>query len=302
MQQYPKVSIGLITYNHEKFIAECIESTLAQTYPNFEIIIADDCSTDRTYEIAVEYAKKYPDIIKQVLRPTHNLGMAKNANQLLSALKADYVALFAGDDIMHPQKIEKQMALLLANSDASFCYTNLEWFNSDTGKKICSHYGMLQQPSDKLTDIIADNCVSTNTMLIRRSCVPEGGFDESLPYMHDLAFVVDLCVKGKPVYSKELLGRYRRHSNNITATHFFMQDRFELLKRFKNRFPQPEYVKPLRQFEAIAYYALIREHIDSGNLKQAAKLLPKIFPYCFSSVKWLARVGLMLKSFLKMKK
>lgn len=76
MVTLPKVSIGIITYNHEHFLAECLDSVLAQTYPNFEITIADDCSKDRTHDIALEYARKHPDRIKRVIRSEKNLGMA----------------------------------------------------------------------------------------------------------------------------------------------------------------------------------------------------------------------------------
>ncbi len=128
-QSYPRISLGIVTYNHENFIAECLESVLAQTYPNFEIVIADDCSQDRTYEIAAKYMSLYPDKIKMVMSAPKNLGMVANHNRLLAELDADYIAFFCGDDIMHPRKLERQMELLLANPQASLCYTNIEWFN-----------------------------------------------------------------------------------------------------------------------------------------------------------------------------
>lgn len=299
MESHPYVAVGIVTYNHEAFLAECLDSVLAQTYPNFDIVIADDCSTDRTYDIALAYQAKYPDKIKKVLRPEKNTGISANVNRMLAERNAEYILSFAGDDVMLPGKIERQMALMLANPDASMCYTNLEWFDSDSGKKICTHYGLLQQPSEKLVDILGDNCVATNTMLWRRACAPAEGYDETLPTINDLDFVLKLCQRGRPIFTREVLARYRRHGNNLTATRFFTEERFMYLERLRKAYPQAEYAAALRKFEAIAYYALIRERIAEGKRGEAIRLLPRIFPWCFGSIKWLARCGIIAKSFVK---
>lgn len=94
----PKVSVVMITYNHEKFIEQAVNSVLMQeTDFDYEIIIGEDCSTDRTREILVELQKQHPDKIRLVLNP-QNLGMMRNFANILDMARGEYVALLEGDD------------------------------------------------------------------------------------------------------------------------------------------------------------------------------------------------------------
>ena len=82
------VSVSVITYNQEEFIEETLESILNQSYNNIEIIVSDDCSTDRTVQILKNYAKKYPNIVKPILN-TENKGITENSNAALSACRGE---------------------------------------------------------------------------------------------------------------------------------------------------------------------------------------------------------------------
>src|SRR5438445_350989 len=94
----PLVSACLITYNHARFIRQAIESILMQkvNFP-WEFIIADDCSTDGTREIILEYQRRHPSLIRLLLRSS-NIGAWRNGQALLSAVEGKYVALLEGDD------------------------------------------------------------------------------------------------------------------------------------------------------------------------------------------------------------
>ena len=105
----PLLSVCLITYNHNKYIREAIESILMQKV-NFtwELIIADDFSTDGTREIVLEYKEKYPDFIKLILQEK-NVGATRNWIDLIIAPKSKYIAYFEGDDYWtNPYKLQKQ--------------------------------------------------------------------------------------------------------------------------------------------------------------------------------------------------
>src|ERR1019366_1015566 len=93
-----KVGVLMITYNHEKFIAQALESVLMQKadFP-FELVIGDDCSTDGTREIVREYSQKYPEIIRAHLRE-RNIGAKENFRQVFLASRGRYLALLEGDD------------------------------------------------------------------------------------------------------------------------------------------------------------------------------------------------------------
>lgn len=114
-----KLSVCMITYNHEKYIAQAVESVLMQqTNFDYELVIGEDCSTDRTREIVIEYKNKYPNKINLLL-PEKNLGMIPNFVQTLQVCKGKYIAMLEGDDYWtYPYKLQKQVDQLEANPAA----------------------------------------------------------------------------------------------------------------------------------------------------------------------------------------
>jgi glycosyltransferase involved in cell wall biosynthesis len=118
----PKVSVCMITYNHARFIAQALDSALAQrtTFP-CEIVVGDDCSTDGTREIVVDYQRRHPDRIRTVL-PKRNVGVAANAASTFRACRGEYIALLEGDDYWtDPDKTQLQADLLDRHPDAFLC-------------------------------------------------------------------------------------------------------------------------------------------------------------------------------------
>ena len=113
-----KVSVFMITYNHEKYIAEALDSILMQkTDFDFDIVIGEDCSTDATRRIVLEYSRKYPDKIKLLLHNV-NVGFISNMMYVLEACTGKYVAMCEGDDYWtDPFKLQKQVDFLEASLD-----------------------------------------------------------------------------------------------------------------------------------------------------------------------------------------
>src|SRR5260221_14567467 len=126
----PLVSIALVNYQNAPYLGENIEGILAQTYPNIEVIIADDGSTDGTLEIIAQYALKYDRI--NVFSAVVNRGISENINLAFSHCKGEYMCVIAGDDVMYPQKIEKQRAYLENNLDFDLCFHNVDVYDDDT--------------------------------------------------------------------------------------------------------------------------------------------------------------------------
>lgn len=114
----PKVSACLITYNQENFIRECLEGAISQIGDfDYEIIIGDDCSSDNTKQICLEYSTKYPNLIKYTKR-NDNLGMIGNWIATISECTGNYIALCEGDDYWtDPHKLQKQVDFLEAHPD-----------------------------------------------------------------------------------------------------------------------------------------------------------------------------------------
>jgi glycosyltransferase involved in cell wall biosynthesis len=119
------VSICMITYNHEPFIRQAIEGVLMQkiNFP-YELIIADDCSKDKTPAICSEYANKYQQI--RLIQTNSNIGMLPNFSKTLKACRGKYIALCEGDDYWtDPFKLQKQVDCLEQNPKAVFCFTSI---------------------------------------------------------------------------------------------------------------------------------------------------------------------------------
>lgn len=119
----PLLSVVTITYNHEPYIAKCIEGVLMQKV-NFpiEFIIAEDCSTDGTRAICEEYARKYPDLIKLILSDI-NKGALPNERMAIGGARGKYIALCEGDDYWTDErKLQKQVDFLESNAEYTVCF------------------------------------------------------------------------------------------------------------------------------------------------------------------------------------
>jgi glycosyltransferase involved in cell wall biosynthesis len=148
----PLVTVCLITYNHEKYIRQAIDGVLSQKVNfDWELIIADDCSTDNTRRILLEYQRKYPQFIKLILQ-NKNVGPAKNWLDLITSPKSKYIAYFEGDDYwIDDLKLQKQIDFLEANSDFSLCHSDVV-FLSPNGDFIADHSSKLWNFKQEILD------------------------------------------------------------------------------------------------------------------------------------------------------
>src|SRR5262245_24288404 len=121
-----KVSVAMITYNHGNFIAQAVESILMQVVNfDYEIIIGEDCSTDETRNVVIEYRNRFPHRIKMLLHDK-NVGLMQNFIQTIEACRGQYVALCEGDDYWtSPYKLQKQVDFLESHPEYAICFHNV---------------------------------------------------------------------------------------------------------------------------------------------------------------------------------
>ncbi len=125
-----KISIIMGIYNCSKTLPEAIDSIIAQTYENWELIMCDDASTDDTYKIAEEYKNKYPEKII-LIRNKENSKLAFSLNHCLKYASGEYVARMDGDDRSVPERFEKQVAFLKEHPEVHLVGTAMQRFNEN---------------------------------------------------------------------------------------------------------------------------------------------------------------------------
>jgi glycosyltransferase involved in cell wall biosynthesis len=241
------VSIIIPTYNQEDFISETLESVLAQTYINTEIIVTDDGSTDRTPEILQQYASNFSKI--NLITSEKNTGVVKNINRALNVVNGEFIAWLGGDDLMMPEKIEKQVNLLMGRPDAVGCCHDAEVFESDSGKALGlfseiynSKKGFREGGIELLFD--PGYHMLPSTIMFRSIYRPIEGFDERLLF-GDWLYDIEIFRHGKCVVINEVLARYRRHSKNITGSLIAKSKGFEenliILAIVDSKYPELHY-------------------------------------------------------------
>lgn len=177
-----KVSVSMITYNHEPYIAQAIDSVLMQqtNFP-FEIIIGEDDSADNTRAIVKEYKKRYPDKIRLFLNDRKNViyidgkptGQWNFANNLKHA-KGEYIALLEGDDFWtSPHKLQKQVDFLDARPDFAICFHNAEKVFVDGRQQSKLYCPPEQKEISTLEDLVVGNFIPTCSVVFRRGLFGE---------------------------------------------------------------------------------------------------------------------------------
>jgi glycosyltransferase involved in cell wall biosynthesis len=210
------VAIWMVTYNHEKYIEQAIESVMIQkTNFNYKLFLGEDCSTDNTKEICEKLKKKYPEKIELYLNKV-NIGANNNAQQIYNVCfnsGAKYIAMLEGDDYWtDPLKLQKQVDFLEANSGYVCCLTQSLVGDSDKN----TVYSKILIESDILGhQILNESYFATNTFVFRNNIIDysSGIFKESP--LGDTLILYLLSLKGKVKYLPLITGFYRKHSGGF---------------------------------------------------------------------------------------
>lgn len=221
------VSVIMPAYNAEKYIAQAIESILGQTFGDFEFIIINDCSTDRTEEIVLSYED--PRIV--YLKNDENLGVAKTLNKGLAAAKGKYIARMDADDIALPERLEKQMAYMAANEDVAVLGTNVESFN-DLGT-ICTGWSATEPEQMKVDLLFACGLAHPSVMMRADEIRDLGGYDPEFNGLEDYELWCRVLEKHQITTLPDILLKYRIHGSQVTQN---PSPRYlELLRKLKTR-------------------------------------------------------------------
>lgn len=213
MAEAPKASIFLLTHDHVDWIGQALDSALAQQAPfEFELLVADDFSTDGTRERVLEYAAGHPDRIRTFL-PERNLGIAGIWLQAARACRGEYVAILEGDDYWtSPDKLAKQVSSLDRNPGWSTCFHRATLFFDDGSRPARPATPAFSKDVFDLDDILRSCFIPFLTVAFRRdvlASVPEWLFGYR---WFDWLFHIWCAQRGAIGYLDEDMARYRVHS------------------------------------------------------------------------------------------
>ena len=224
------VSIVMVNYNQEKFLKKAIDSVLIQTYKNWELIIVDDGSTDRSVDIIKEYED---DRIKPIfLQENSHICIATNTG--FAAVNGKYIARLDSDDIWEKEKLEKQMDFLQQNPDAKVCFTQIELIDengeniNDREPELLSLYNSRQKSREEWIKFFffVGNSLLPTLIFEKKLLDIVGGFKLNYCQTHDFEFLIRLIKHTDFYFVEEELVKYRRTSAQNSASTVKKNTRF----------------------------------------------------------------------------
>ncbi|MEG8026100.1 glycosyltransferase family 2 protein [Sphingomonas aurantiaca] len=255
----PLVSISIISCNQQDYIAEAIESALTQTYPNVEVVVADDASTDETQAIIRRYERAHPGRVRGIFNPAR-LGITANSNVALFACRGDFVAFMGGDDVLLPDKIAAQVAWFKVDPRRRVCGHQVEVFYEDGSRPPHDFSPGLMAGSDA-ADILRKGFYCACAVMVRTSAMPAAGYEVQLPMVSDHMFWFESMLTngssdGMFGFVPGIHARYRRHASNFTLR--AIDGLSEVIRYYEivaERYPA---------FRRVARRSIVERHYDIG--------------------------------------
>jgi glycosyltransferase involved in cell wall biosynthesis len=217
----PRISVCIPAYNHEKYIGDCINSVLGQSFSDFEIVVTDDCSTDGT----VEVVKSFSDSRIRLFQLARNQGPSVAANNNFREARGDFVCPLASDDLFHPEKLERQLAFLESNPEVGVVFSYMRYVD-ERGAEIPNHFGyQWVEVGNRSREVwlrsffYQGNCLSAPTAMIRRGVLDQIGLlDPRLLQTQDFDLWIRVCLQFEVHVIPERLIDYRVRDDQQNAS------------------------------------------------------------------------------------
>lgn len=218
MNYIPKVSVIMPVYNGDKYLREAVDSILSQTFTDFEFIIINDGSTDRTREILESYYDQRIRLVHQ-----KNIGISASLNKGINLARGEYIARMDADDISLPDRFLKQVSFLDLNPDITVCGTWLSFFNTS---KTFQTWKTSTNYNEVKCNLLFGCDVAHPSVFIRKADIIKNKlfYKENFVCAQDYELWVRISAKLKITNIGEVLLKYRIHNNQIGYTSNSMQE------------------------------------------------------------------------------
>lgn len=293
-----KLSVLVITYNHEKFIAQALDSVLMQAVDfDYEIVIGEDCSIDGTRQIVLAYRDQHPDKIRLLL-PEKNLGMHRNFVETYRACRGEYIALLEGDDYWSSsEKLQRQVDFLDVNPGCAICFHPAAIITAgDPSASIVIPDGFSRALST-LEDLVVENFIPTC------SAVARGGLVADFPdwfftlRQGDWSFHMLNAQHGDIGFLKDAMAVYRVHPAGVWSGEKLalrLEAIIETYRAFNDHLGR-KYDHLVRRELARHYNRISLCHEEAGEVEAARRSFWKGMRTSFRAVSFRDQVALTLK-------
>jgi glycosyltransferase involved in cell wall biosynthesis len=267
----PTLSVVLLTYNHAQWIEQTLESVLEQkTTFAYEVIVTEDCSTDGTREIVLDWERR-DERVRALLSPV-------NMNDLEVVLRAfrdargDYIAFVEGDDYWtSPRKLELQVDFLERHPECSSCFHNVQILEADGTFARTSYYREPEKTRLSIDDVLMANTIPTCSVVFRRSVADHlPSWYRELP-VGDWTLHLAAAQQGEIAYIDETMGVYRRHGAGAWSGRNVVQQA-ELCLEWRARVDERtggRYSRIVQRGQAREHRRLARVFSETGQLGPA---------------------------------
>jgi glycosyltransferase involved in cell wall biosynthesis len=221
MQKKPFISVLMPVYNAEKYLVSAIESTLMQTYKNFEFIIINDGSRDKSEKIIHDYAKADRRIC---FVTRENKGLIFTLNQGLELAKGDYIARMDADDINCNDRFEKQVAYLVSHPKCVAVGTKAQLIDNENDD-LCfmGDFESHEKIDSSHIKGIGGMIIHPSAMIVKKAMISIGGYSDNYPHAEDVDFWLRLAEYGELANLPEVLFKYRQHVESVGYRHRLTQ-------------------------------------------------------------------------------
>lgn len=289
MNNLPLVSIRIPAYNHESYISETLNSALLDPYPNKEIVVIDDASTDGTWNVICEWVSKNKNLINvRHYRNTSNLGVSKTVNKLHKLCEGEYIVGIASDDLLIPGGIDKRVNHLKARPNKQVVFGDCEVINANGELVFTSglsdlyniNKNNLFSDETQIKELISNWGVPGGTLMMTRSVALDIEFNEDL-IIEDFDLFLKWMSRGYLSFINEKISQYRIHETNTSRTKS-KQHRINNLKSFNLTIQTHVHNKKLKGLEPLGYKTEAKiSYLESKYIRCGVFLIKYVYSRIF---------------------
>ena len=273
----PLVSVIIPVFNRPILVKTAIDSVLAQTYKNFEIVLVNDGSTDNTGNVLNNYEREYPRRIRVIHQ--ENAGQVISRNNGIKISRGQYIAFLDSDDFWHPEKLEKQIPLFAGRIGLVYCGINEV---DEQGRVINAVPCESRMRGDIYHHLLVRNRMTGGSVVVTRDAIDKVGlFDPQLKAAENWDLWIRIAKEYLVDFVNEPLVNYRKHGANMSGNAELMADATKII--FQKHFPVAPTDPVLRKFYDEAYtnyYLNLGLHFFArGQYRKSRKMLNNIKMY-----------------------